>query len=60
MAVDALSNFGITSIGEKRSKCCRPQPFASDAKRVEYLFELYEKYTKGLLAGEKPKRKRKG
>lgn len=32
-------------------KCYRPQPFASDAKRVEYLFELYEKYTSGLLAG---------
>ena len=23
-------------------KCYRPQPFASDAKRVEFLFELYE------------------
>ena len=33
-------------------KCYRQQPFASDAKRVEYLFELYEKYTIGLLAGE--------
>ncbi|MBK9275287.1 MAG: class I SAM-dependent DNA methyltransferase [Flavobacteriales bacterium] len=37
-------------------KCYRPQPFPSDAKRVEYLFELYEEYTKGLLAGEKSKR----
>ena len=46
-------------------KCYRPQPFpgsgtgAGDAKRVEYLFELYEKYTSGLLAQEKPKRKGK-
>jgi hypothetical protein len=40
-------------------KCCRPQPFTSDAKRVENLFELYEAYTKGLLAAEKPKRGRK-
>ena len=38
-------------------KCYRPQPFGDpgsrtgDAKRVEYLFELYEKYTSGLLAG---------
>lgn len=41
-------------------KCYRPQPFANDAKRVEYLFELYEKYTAGLLAGEKKgKAKRK-
>lgn len=36
-------------------KCYRPQPFANDAKRVEYLFELYEKYTAGLLAGERGK-----
>ena len=41
-------------------KCYRPQPFTTDAKRVEYLFELYEKYTKGLLAGEKPKKGKKG
>ena len=40
-------------------KCYRPAPFTSDAKRVEYLFELYEKYTSGLLAQEKPKRKGK-
>jgi hypothetical protein len=38
-------------------KCYRPQPFTSDAKRVEYLFEVYEEYTKGLLAGEKRKKK---
>ncbi len=34
-------------------KCYRPQPFPSDAKRVEFLFELYEKYAAGLLAGER-------
>ncbi len=28
-------------------KCYRPQPFASDAKRVEFLFELYEGYAGG-------------
>lgn len=38
-------------------KCYRPQPFTSDAKRVEYLFELYEEYTKGLLAGATAKAK---
>jgi methylase of polypeptide subunit release factors len=37
-------------------KCYRAQAFTTDAKRVEYLFELYEKYTKGLLAGEKGKK----
>ncbi|MCB0759021.1 MAG: class I SAM-dependent DNA methyltransferase [Flavobacteriales bacterium] len=40
-------------------KCYRPQAFANDAKRVEYLFELYEKYTAGLLAKPEPKRKKK-
>ncbi len=40
-------------------KCYRPQPFASDAKRVEYLFELYERYTSGLLARERTGKKAK-
>lgn len=41
-------------------KCYRPQAFANDAKRVEFLFELYEQYTAGLLAGAgKEKRKKK-
>jgi hypothetical protein len=29
--------------------CYRPQPFVSETKRIEYLFELYEKYTAGLF-----------
>jgi hypothetical protein len=33
-------------------KCYRSAPFANDAQRVEYLFELYEQYTKGLFEGE--------
>ncbi|WP_266206266.1 class I SAM-dependent DNA methyltransferase [Pontibacter kalidii] len=36
--------------------CYRPQPFVSEAKRMEFLFELYEKYTAGLFAKEKPKK----
>lgn len=36
----------------------RPQPFTSDANRMEYLFELYEKYTAGLFKTEKKKRKK--
>jgi hypothetical protein len=35
----------------------RPQPFISEAKRMEFLFELYEKYTADLFTKEKPKRK---
>jgi len=39
--------------------CYRPQAFASEAKRMEFLFELYEKYTAGLFAAEKPKKGKK-
>ncbi|MBK9419563.1 MAG: class I SAM-dependent DNA methyltransferase [Flavobacteriales bacterium] len=39
-------------------QCYRPQAFANDAKRVEFLFEFYEKYTAGLLAGMIAKKKR--
>jgi hypothetical protein len=35
----------------------RPQPFTSEAKRMEFLFELYEKYTADLFTKEKHKRK---
>ena len=32
-------------------QCYRPQSFTSEAKRIEFLFELYEKYTAGLFGG---------
>ncbi len=37
--------------------CYRPQPFASEAKRIEYLFELYDQYTAGMFVVQKKKRK---
>jgi hypothetical protein len=37
----------------------RPQPFTSDANRMEFLFDLYEKYTAGLFAVERKGKKRK-
>jgi hypothetical protein len=40
--------------------CYRAQAFTSETKRIEYLFELYDKYTAGLFAAEgkkKPKKK---
>lgn len=37
----------------------RPQPFASEAKRMEFLFDLYEKYTAGLFKTEKAKKTRR-
>jgi len=33
----------------------RPQPFTSEANRMVYLFELYEKYTADLFTNEKQK-----
>ncbi len=39
--------------------CYRPQPFTSEAKRIEFLFELYEKYTGGLFPTVKKTRKSK-
>lgn len=37
----------------------RSQPFTSEANRMVYLFELYEKYTAGLFAKEKKKKIKK-
>jgi hypothetical protein len=37
----------------------RPQAFTSEAKRMEFLFELYEKYTANLFTKEKVKKKKK-
>ena len=37
----------------------RPQPFISEANRMVFLFELYEKYTADLFSKEKPKKTKK-
>ncbi|MDR3666811.1 MAG: hypothetical protein P4L35_08220 [Ignavibacteriaceae bacterium] len=39
--------------------CYRPQPFPNETKRIEFLFELYEKYTAGLFTKEKLKKSKK-
>ena len=39
--------------------CYRPQPFPNETKRIEYLFELYDKYTSGLFVKEKKRKKTK-
>lgn len=36
--------------------CYRSQPFQDDEKRIEFLFDLYEKYTAGMFVPEKKKR----
>jgi len=35
----------------------RPQPFINETKRIEFLFNLYDKYTAGFFAKEKTKKK---
>jgi len=35
--------------------CYRPQPFPNETKRIEFLFDLYEKYTAGLFRAGKKK-----
>ncbi len=38
--------------------CFRSQPFINETKRIEFLFELYDKYTAGLFVwGKKAKKK---
>ena len=37
-------------------QCYRAQPFLNETKRIEFLFELYDKYTSGMFGGEKKKR----
>jgi hypothetical protein len=37
----------------------RSQPFTSEAKRMEFLFELYEKYTADLFTKEKVRKRKK-
>ena len=32
-----------------------PQPFINETKRIEFLFELYDRYTAGLFTNDKMK-----
>ena len=40
-------------------KAYRTQPFTNETKRIEFLFDLYEKYTAGLFSKEKIKKPKK-
>lgn len=39
--------------------CYRSQPFPNETKRIEFLFELYDKYTAGLFVKEKKVKRKK-
>jgi len=47
----------VVQLDKAVDNCYRSQPFTSEAKRIEYLFELYDKYTAGLFVKEKVKKK---
>ncbi len=36
--------------------CYRPQAFINETKRIEFLFELYDKLTSGMFREEKKKK----
>ena len=36
--------------------CYRPQPFINETKRIEFLFELYDKLTSGMFGRKKKKK----
>jgi hypothetical protein len=57
MPVDLLKAH--QSLDKLVDKCYREAPFASEPKRIEFLFELYEKYTVDLFTVEKKKKERK-
>jgi hypothetical protein len=48
-----------TALDKAVDACYGKPTFESEANRMEFLFELYDTYTKGFLAEEKPKRRKK-
>lgn len=38
--------------------CYRSQPFINETKRIEFLFELYDKYTSGMFVKENKRNKK--
>jgi hypothetical protein len=38
--------------------CYRPQPFPTELSRLEFLFDLYKKYTTPMFAEEKKKKRK--
>jgi hypothetical protein len=39
--------------------CYRPRPFINETKRIEFLFEWYDKLTSGMFGGNKKKEVKK-
>jgi N-6 DNA Methylase len=47
-----------TALDKAVDLCYRSQPFINETKRIEFLFELYDKYTAGLFVKEKKGKKK--
>jgi hypothetical protein len=56
--IENLTNLQYNQLDKAVDLAYRSQPFTSEAKRMEFLFELYEKYTADLFTKEKTKKKR--
>ncbi len=57
--LDARAEFSDSSLADLYDPLTMPAPFTSDANRMVFLFELYEKYTADLFTVEKLKKRKK-
>ena len=49
----ALSVKAHQTLDKAVDQCYRSQPFINETKRIEFLFELYDKYTSGMFVVKK-------
>src|ERR1035437_6535893 len=54
-AVERISP--LSTLDKAVDLCYRPQPFINKTKRIEFFFELYDRYTGGMFVKEKKKKK---
>ena len=57
--IGALPITGNKQLDKAVDLCYRPQHFANKTKRIEYFFELSDKYTSGMFVGGKKERRNK-
>lgn len=53
-----IKDRGVRFSYEAVDLAYRPQPFMSETKRIEFLFELYDRYTRGIWGEGKKKGKK--
>jgi hypothetical protein len=57
--ISGTFGFMILKLDKAVDLAYRPQIFTTEANRMEYLFELYDKYTTDLFTREKAKKTKK-